>query len=246
MNLSSDIPAPELYLGLATPQANPTVEAEFRMLVRGSLLPVFTRLVSRAQDPEDRLREYFTQAGTSIESFDTLPLAAFGFACTGSSYLIGARAEDAAVQGLAHRFAMPVVTATAAIRAELAIRRARRIAIVAPYPVSLCDAARRYWESVGYEVATLQRLETGCDDTRSIYHLTAAVVADALRHFDPAGADAVLLSGTGMPSLAAIAQHTEAPPMISSNVCLAAQMLRRTGEWPRDRAADITALLGEY
>ena len=237
------VPAPELCFGVATPQANPTVEAEFRHLLRARLLPVFTRLTSRASEPTERLGEYFAQLGPAIESFDTLPLAAFAFACTGSGYLVGAEAEDAAVQRLMDHFGLPVITATGAIRAELAIRGARRLAIVAPYPVSLCDAAYRYWEEAGYSVVTLKRLETGSDDTRSIYELTPPVVSRALADFAAGNADIVLLSGTGMPSLDALLDHRGAPPMISSNLCLAAQMLRRTGELPSDEAADPAMLL---
>lgn len=236
---------PTLHFGVATPQANPTVEAEFRHLLTGRHLPVTTRLTSRARDPAERLREYFEQIGPAIESFDSLPLAAFAFACTGSTYLIGAEAEDAAVQRLMAHFALPVITATGAIRAELALRGARRLAIFAPYPVSLCAAAKRYWQAAGYDVVHLERLETGSEDTRSIYDLTPDAVAGALAGFAAPEADVVLLSGTGMPSLDAILSAQDGPPMISSNLCLAAQLLRRTGEWPANGAADAGRMMAE-
>lgn len=245
MTLRAPVPAPALFLGLATPQANPTVEAEFRLLFRGRLLPVVTRLVSRAHDPARRLLDYLDQLAPALESFDTLPLAAFGFACTGSSYLAGTDAEEAAVRRVTDRFRLPVVTATAAIRAELGIRGARRIAVFAPYPVSLCSAAMRYWKTAGYEVTRLERLETGSEDTRSIYTVTPAAVAAALQRFDPGDADVVLLSGTGMPTLDALLDGNAGPPMISSNLCLAAQMLRRTGEMGADQPADCAALLSD-
>lgn len=243
--MTAPVAAPALYFGVATPQANPTVEAEFRHLLRGRHLPVTTRLTSRARDPAERLREYFEQIGPAIESFDSLPIAAFGFACTGSTYLIGAEAEDAAVQRLMDHFGLPVITATGAIRAELAVRGARRLAICAPYPVSLCAAARQYWQKAGYEVVSLERLETGSEDTRSIYDLTPPVVAEALTGFAAPDADVVLLSGTGMPSLDAILAADDGPPMISSNLCLAAQMLRRTGELPGDQAAEAAQMIAE-
>lgn len=243
--MSAPSVTPALHFGIATPQANPTVEAEFRHYFRGRLLPLATRLTSRAADPAERLREYFDQLGPAIESFDTLPLAAFGFACTGSGYLAGAEAEDASAQRLAAHFGLPVVTATAAIRAELTLRGARRLAIAAPYPEWLCAAARDYWQAAGWEVASLQRLETGSEDTRSIYRLTGPAVAEALAALGAVDADILLLSGTGMPSLSALLDHRGPTPMIASNLCLAAQLLRRTGEWPADRPADAAALIAE-
>ncbi|MEJ2603089.1 MAG: hypothetical protein P8172_07305 [Gammaproteobacteria bacterium] len=234
---------PTLHFGVAVPQANPTVEAEFRHLLRDRFLPVMTRLTSQAPDPGERLKDYFEQIGTAIASFDTLALAAFGFACTGSGYLVGVEAEDAAVQRLMDHFGLPVVTATGAIRAELAILGARRLAIFAPYPEALCAAAEAYWDQAGFRVVTLQRLQTGSDDTRSIYALTPDVVALALQRFASGDVDVVLLSGTGMPTLEALTAHGGCPPMISSNLCLATQMLRRTGEWPSTAPADVEAML---
>ena len=48
--------------------------------------------------------------------------------------------------------------------------------------------------------------------------------------------DAVFLSGTGMPTLAAIVELAgELPaPAVSSNLCLAYELLRRAGRWPED------------
>lgn len=241
--MSRPVAQPELHFGVAVPQGNPTVEAEFRHLLCGRFLPLATRLTSAAADPGERLADYFGQIGRSVESFDSLPLAAFGFACTGATYLVGADAEQAAVQRLMDRFGLPVVTATGAIRAELALLGARRLAILAPYPPSLCDAAQCYWEQAGFRVVALQRLETGSEDTRSIYALTPDIVAAAVERFAAGDADVVLLSGTGMPTLDALAAHHGSLPMISSNLCLATQLLRRTGEWGSDTPADVVAML---
>ena len=48
-----------------------------------------------------------------------------------------------------------------------------------------------------------------------------------------------------MPTLDALLDGNAGPPMISSNLCLAAQMLRRTGEMGADQPADCAALLSD-
>lgn len=229
-----------IYIGVATPQANPTVELEFQRFWRGPVHPMFTRLTSKADSPGDRLVEYIEQIPTALESYDTLPLRAFAFACTAAAYLVGSDREEEITEAAEKRFRIQVVTATQAIRRELQGRGARRIAILAPYPDDLLDAARRYWESLGVELAALGRIDVG-QDTRGIYELSDEQVAEALDGFDTADAELLLLSGTGMPTINALSRP--GLPVLSSNLCLATEMMRRTQQWPPTEAADIHALL---
>ncbi|MDH3619924.1 MAG: hypothetical protein OER91_03475 [Gammaproteobacteria bacterium] len=231
-----------VYIGVATPQANPTVEIEFQQYMHGPTWPMFTRLTSKAGAPNERLVEYMEQMPTAMASYDTLPLAAFAFACTGSSYLLGEEREEEITNALIQEHRIPVVTATQAIRRELEGHGARRIAMLAPYPQDLCDAAVSYWGRLGFDIITFDRIDIGAD-TRGIYELTDAQVAAALGDFEAAGADIILLSGTGMPTIAALKRSTI--PMLSSNLCLATEVLRRTQQWPPNEAADIHKLCGQ-
>lgn len=230
-----------ILIGVATPQANPTVELEFREFFRGPVCAQVTRLTSSAAEPDARLVEYMRQMPAALASYDTMPLAAFLFACTGSAYLLGAEAETEITGRLERERGFPVITANQAIEDELEIRAAQRIALLAPYPAALLEASVRYWESKGIDVVARERIDTG-SDTRGIYALTDSDVASALDAFDPANADVLLLSGTGMATIAAL--HRNGMPTISSNLCLAAAALRRIGRWPADAAADIHRLCG--
>lgn len=224
-------------LGIGTPQANPTVEAEMSILLPPAVAMAVVRLTSTSQNPLFRLRLYLEGLEETLAQYDTLRPGAFGFACTGSSYLVGADREVQIVAEVESRLVYPIVTATAAIAWQLERLGARRIALASPYPAALADAAGAYWRAAGFDVAEVRRIETGSADTRSIYALgseDARPAAEALRRTD---VDAVLLSGTGMPSLALIAEAEGGPPVISSNLCLALRLCDLIGA-PAPHPAD--------
>jgi len=208
--------------GLLAPQANPTVEPEFRRLAPADTELYVARLTSRSDDPRTRLTEYLERLPETLAQYDTLRLDAVAFACTGSSYLLGAAREAEILQAAQAVIGAAVETASGAILRALARLDARRIFIVAPYPDWLRDAGITYWQQAGLEVVGTATVPIGRADTRGIYELQSADAAATLAGLDTSGADAVLLSGTGMPSLAPLrARRWQQPPTISSNLCLA-------------------------
>jgi maleate isomerase len=82
-------------------------------------------------------------------------------------------------------------------------------------------------------VVALQRLATATADTRGIYALTTAAAAAPLAALRALPVDAVVISGTGLPSLSllAAAMDTAGPPVVSSNLCLVWEMLRQAGRY---------------
>jgi len=212
----------DAMIGIGTPQANPTVEAEMRIILPPACALVVNRLTSASNDPMQRLRDYIARLDTSVEDFDTLRPDAYGFGCTGSSYMIDSDAEARIVDRIQERLGYPVVTATAAIRWQFAQLGIKRIALASPYPPALSEAASAYWSGAGFDLAEVRRIDTGSGDTRSIYTLgseDARPAAEAMSRLD---VDAVLLSGTGMPSLALIDEAgSNGPAIFSSNFCLA-------------------------
>ena len=224
-------------IGIGTPQANPTVEAELRILLEPRIAITTLRLTSASEDPLQRLRDYLERLGDSLTQYDTLRPAAFGFACTGSSYLAGRKGEARMTEKLQADFGYPIVTAAAAIAHVLNSLGARRIAIASPYPPSLTEAAHAYWSASGFQVAALHRIETGSHDTRSIYRLSSEDARAAVAPLGEARVDAILLSGTGLPSLPLIAESWNGPPLLSSNFCLAERLCAVIGRPGLDRTA---------
>ena len=100
-------------VGVATPQANPTVEPELRALLPADIGVYATRLVHPAPRVEERLAWYIRHMPEAVRSFGTMNLRAFGFGCTGSSYVAGSGRRTGA-GGQRHRHADAAGTAHAA------------------------------------------------------------------------------------------------------------------------------------
>ncbi len=220
----------DAMIGIGTPQANPTVEAELRIILPPACALIVNRLTSASNDPMQRLRDYIERLEVSLDQYDTLRPDAYGFGCTGSSYMIDTDAEARIVERIQKRLGYPVVTATAAIRWQFAELGIRRIALASPYPPALSEAASAYWSSAGFDLVEVRRIDTGSGDTRSIYTLGSEDARPAAEAMAGLNVDAVLLSGTGMPSLALIGDvGSNGPALFSSNLCLANRLCDLVG-----------------
>jgi maleate isomerase len=239
---------PRARVGIATPQANPTVEPEMRALLPEVVGVYATRLTHRSPQLAERLEHYIRHIPDAIRSFGPMRLAAFGFGCTGTSYHAGRQLEDELAVAAERECGLPVISATQAIREALTALGARRIALLSPYPEDLAEAGYRYWNDADVPVVAKLRVDPSIDDTHRIYEFTSADALGALRALwqQPAtrGADCVLASGTGMPTLRALRQFRAecAVPVLSSNLCLAWALLRRAA--PELAPPTPAALLG--
>ncbi len=226
-DLSAFTPEYGHAVGVATPQANTTVEPEMQLLLEGTVLT--TRLTSALADSRSRLIDYFDRLSLAIGQFDVAPLKAVGFACTGSSYLVGRDDEARRIDAASAAAGYPVLSAGLCIRAALTELGARRVALLSPYPKWLSEAGQHYWKSHGLELVSVAGLPADLLDTRNIYKLTTARVLEVFARLDTTQADAVLLSGTGMPTLSTIASVAPGTPVLSSNLCLAWQLTCAAG-----------------
>jgi maleate isomerase len=227
-------------IGLVTPQANPTAEPEFGLLMPGGVTMLTARCTSQGE-AEQRFRDYFEQLDHTLAAFDTLQLDAIGFACTASSYLIDPGAEKERVRVLAAERGCPVITAAFAIEKALRFLGAKTIALACPYPAWLFERAVRYWRERGFAIAHALSLSPDMGDTRAIYEVSGEqAAADLCEQMAAVEADAFVITGTGMPGLRPVVElqlATERPAM-NSNLCLAWACLEAAGAPPGDRAPE--------
>lgn len=218
-------------VGVAVPQANPIVEPEMSALLPTGVSMLVTRLQGSRSDSRNRLIDYLTNLEASLDMYDTAQLQVAGYACTGSSYLVGLEAESRALEKAGERFGYPIISSSQAIRDALAHLGAKKIALFAPYPAWLTEASCAYWAACGLTVTSHLSMPLDTTDTRNIYQTRTPMVMDAFERLEWQNADAILLSGTGMPTLRAIGEihRRTGKPVVSSNLCLAWALAARVG-----------------
>ncbi len=215
--------APRGLIGCLTPQANTTVEPEMSVLLPAGFGFLNARLVSAKPSMEQRLVDYYRHLDQALAQFANAPLNAIAVACTGASYLAGRKREAELVSAWSGRAGIPVVTAALAVTAALETIGARRIDLLSCYPPDLTRASLRYWESHGLEIGEVVSLTGDRGSFHPIYSLRADEASDALGVLRRNTQDAILMLGTGMPTLRSIADlaGSDGSPVLSCMLCLA-------------------------
>lgn len=204
-------------VGVFPPQANTTVEAELGVLLEPDVAMVVSRLTCFEADSRTRLLGYFRNVAASVRALDTARPNVGLFACTGSTYLVGFDEEERAFAALP----FPLVSAARAVLQALDALGAKRVALVSPYPAWLTEACVAFWQAQGKTVVTVRTPEGDRSDTRRIYDLGSAQALKEIQALAETRVDCILITGTGMPSLGAIAKARSRTPVLSSNLCLA-------------------------
>ena len=159
------------------------------------------RLTSPKKKIEDRLVDYADQVEGSLRQFSNAPVQAVVFACTGASYLMGHDKETDLCERIEKDRGYPFVTAARAVTDFLNVLGAERIGLVSPYPASITKQSIGYWESVGFSVAEVAGVFDDSSDFHPIYILRAESSMNALMSLKDKDIDAIVMLGTGMPTL---------------------------------------------
>lgn len=219
---------PTHRIGLLAPSANPAAEPEMHTLLPPRAALHVTRLpVMPGTTLEQRNDAYPAAIAAALGDFGALALDAVVVGLTGPSYA-EAPLDDAAWQDrLAVAAGRPVLLAARAIAEALAVLGRPKLLLFSPYPGWLTDRAERYWRASGLTLVDSFKLS----DRFRAYELSPEEVADGLARLAPPADCAVLLSGTGMPTLDAMSWMREriGVPMLSSNLACAFAVLRRLG-----------------
>jgi maleate isomerase len=210
-------------VGVLTPQANTTAEPEFSILWPRGVAMLVARLTSSSQSMMERMNEYSDGLRATLDQFANAPLDAAAFSCTGSSYLIGAarEAEWCAAIEAEHRY--PLITAARAVTDWLAALGAKQIGLVSPYPPELTEMSVSYWQSAGYDVTEVAAIYNDEGDFHPIYSLNADSGGGGLDALKGKNVDAIVMLGTGMPTLGSILVRAswDGPPVTSCTLSLA-------------------------
>ena len=220
-------------IGVLVPAGNPTVEPEFYRMAPPSVTVHFARLDPGEGTPgaiaglEQRLLVYADALPAAVPLLAAVEPAVIVLAHTSVSYATGFANESSLADTISQLGTCPGVTASRAILAAFAHLGVRRIALATPYSEAVEVLGARFWAAAGLEVVAHRRL----DGVTNIYEETEARAYELGRQADAPDAQALLISGTGLPT-AGILQRLEdelGKPVITGQTAALWQALRVAG-----------------
>jgi len=205
------------------------VEPEFQAALPKNMIMHASRFPVQPGDLAQRNEGYRAAYPTSVMGYGPLHLDAILVSCTGSSYLLG-KAGDAKISAdLQKLTGVPTITSSYSIQEALAALNIRSITLMSPYPSWLTKQSAEYWSG---SLQLDEVIQLGDGSTNAAYELDDDYVEQQLLKLEPRAKDsAVLMSGTGMPTLDAIGRvgNKLGVPVLSSNLCGIWWLLRATG-----------------
>jgi maleate isomerase len=219
-------------LGFLLPPGNPTVESEMIALAPAGVSLHFQRMTARgtpgALDGQDeRNREMIDSLDGCVEMLALVKPEIIVIAHTATSYHLGREREAALLARLAEASGVRIVTAFGSVLAALERLGIRRLSLGAPYSAETTAQGKAHLEAHGYTVVCWHNLQ----GVTSIYDETAERAYRLARTVDRPDAEAVFLSGTGMPTLPVLEalEKDLGKPVLSSASAMMWHALRSCG-----------------
>jgi maleate isomerase len=189
-------------LGFLVPPGNPTVEPEMMALAPAGVTVHFNRMVARGAPGSldgqgERNRTMIDNIDASIEMLALVEPDVIVLAHTATSYHLGREREADLVARLEKSTGTRVVTAFGSVMRALERLNVRKLALGAPYSRETTLQGKAHLETHGLHVVNFDNLK----GVTNIYDETAERAYRLARLVDTAEAEAVFLTGTGMPTL---------------------------------------------
>ena len=162
----------------------------------------FTRMVAYGEagahaGQEERNRTQIAHLDENVALLAMVKPAVIVMAHTASSYTLGREGEARLVERLERSSGIPFITAFGSVIRALAHLGARRVALATPYSAEATQRSKAHLEAHELTVVAAGQLE----NVRNIYDETPQRAYELVRRVDVPDAQAVFISGVGMPSI---------------------------------------------
>jgi maleate isomerase len=218
-------------LGFLVPPGCPTVEGEVPPIMPRGVTAHFSRMVAGGESgslegQEERNRSQIENIDQTAKLLSLVKPGVMALAHTATSYTLGREGEARLVERMEAEYQIPFLTAFGSVVSALERLGARSIALGAPYAEEITIKGKTHLEAFGVEVVSHGRLE----NVTNIYDETAERAYGLARKVDVPEADAVFLSGIGLPTMSVLGVLEEdlGKPVISSMAALTWASMRAT------------------
>jgi maleate cis-trans isomerase len=219
-------------LGFLLPPGNPTVEPEMIALAPEGVSVHFHRMAAYGapgslEGQDERTRRMIDHIDGSIELLASVEPNVIVVAHTATSYYLGRQGEADLLGRLQNSTGTRVTTAFASVVRALERLNAQRVALGTPYSPETTMQGKALLEAHGLQVVNFANLQ----GVTNIYEETAERAYGLARLVDRDDAEAVFLSGTGMPTLSVLEllEQDLGKPVISSASAMMWHALRLAG-----------------
>jgi len=219
-------------LGFLLPPGNPTVEPEMIALAPEGVSVHFHRMAAYGapgslEGQDERTRTMIDHIDGSVELLASVEPNVIVVAHTATSYCLGRQGEADLLARLQNSTGTRVTTAFASVVRALERLNVQRVALGTPYSPETTAQGKTLLEVHGLRVVNFANLQ----GVTNIYKETAERAYGLARLVDREDAEAVFLSGTGMPTLAVLEllEQDLGKPVISSASAMMWHALRVAG-----------------
>ena len=216
-------------LGLIVLATDLTSERDYgRLMPRDTSGVYTTRVAFENPTTPDNLRlmaPRLTAAAALLLPGESLD--AVCYSCTAASVVIGDDAVREAIQLSCP--GVPVVTPSGAALQAFRALKVNRLAILTPYLIETSEPMAAYFSHNGVEITAFECF--GLEDDRVMARVHRKDIVEAACRLDHSGSEAIFISCTALPSIAAIheVESRTGKPVVTSNQASAWAMLRHAG-----------------